>query len=635
MLCSKSIPGDVRLALRVNKITVFHGGVVHVRCVHAPASADLIDGKFAPQVVELDVPSGLIIVPPSPSNAGYNVTDVTLVPGGGLVPSGYTRVRLEKTRGAAWDYLNEAIMIKTAIAPGSEASLEGKTFALARIRAYNTATRGASSQANQKRTDNWQPLAMTVKKLVPVLRMPTRLHTAYCWSNADAFADNASLGLDSISTWKHLGFNTIPTDGASYAMPPAKPGPILSPANRSGSQWQGLKYGIMTSPFLPGGFSSPPYGIASFAALRLKNVSAADGTRPPNGFNFSSVPGMTPAREQVERGKWRAALQFYNDTGIMDLAYDGFFRQNDYATVSKLVAYAQPDAFSFDIESFPFLEAYAKVGWQSDNFAAGKQPNETDGDATLRMAQSWLGGVVDAARSASSTPLKLKPYLYGIPARFDAGFQITTWNMAKQDGIADMPSYYGVQNGLDVVARSIRQERLAVGTKSELVPWFTPGETTGTGGPQSADPGRAMFNILIQAFGSGATGFNIYTTEGMYDMALWLAMRDAIAIATPHEDLLCDGTPASAGTFVDVAPSAVLSAMKEATGGALLIASSTMPHGLATEFSVVAEGANVDWLLCDCGTLVSSNVSAGGVAHWRTPQEDGSVLLMASLTPCH
>ena len=56
-----------------------------------------------------------------------------------------------------------------------DAGLEGKTFPLSRIRAY-------SGVANQARADNWQPLAITVKALVPVPKLPQRLHTAYCWA---------------------------------------------------------------------------------------------------------------------------------------------------------------------------------------------------------------------------------------------------------------------------------------------------------------------------------------------------------------------------------------------------------------------------------------------------------------------
>ena len=87
--------------------------------------------------------------------------------------------------------------------------------------------------------------------------------------------------------------------------------------------------------------------------------------------------------------------------------------------------------------------------------------------------------------------------------------------MAAEIGLADMPSYYGVENGLDVLASKVRRERLAVGTSSELTPWLTPGQTGGTGGPQSADPGRAMFNMLIQCFANGATGFNVPSPDNI------------------------------------------------------------------------------------------------------------------------
>ena len=121
----------------------------------------------------------------------------------------------------------------------------------------------------------------------------------------------------------------------------------------------------------------------------------------------------------------------------------------------------------------------------------------------------------------------------------------------------------------------------------------------------------------------------------MYDMALWLAMRDAIAAVTPHEDLLCDGGPAPNTTFSSVASTAVVSAMKAKDGGALLIASSTIPHGLATSFTVQAAGADASWKLCDVVTQKSVDASASGSASWKSEAEDGSVLLFAKQTPCH
>ena len=106
-----------------------------------------------------------------------------------------------------------------------------------------------------------------------------------------------------------------------------------------------------------------------------------------------------------------------------------------------------------------------------------------------------------------------------------------------------------------------------------------------------ADPGVAMYNMLIQGFASGMTGFNVYTSIGMYDMGLWLAMRDAIDVVTPHEDLLCDGAPAALTTFSDTAAVAVVSGMA-AKDGSLLIASSTIPHGSATSWTATVSGAD-------------------------------------------
>ena len=243
---AKPIPGDWRLALRVNRITVFHGGTAEIRCVHGPPYPN--GGAFAPDVVEIEVPKGLTIVPPPPCPAGpgecggsgyENATDVSGVAGGGAVPAGYQRLRLEKLKKNEWGYLNDAVSLKVAV---TDKSIEGRSFPLSRIRAY-------SGAANQARADNWQPLAITVKQLTPVPALPKRLHTAYCWSGADEFVNDDSLGLNSISTWKALGFNAVPSVGASYATPPAKPGSILSPANRTGPEWAGMKYGIMTSPF--------------------------------------------------------------------------------------------------------------------------------------------------------------------------------------------------------------------------------------------------------------------------------------------------------------------------------------------------------------------------------------------------
>jgi hypothetical protein len=237
-IVTKPIPGDWRLALRVNSMTVFDGGVVYVRAVNGFASAT------GPDVVELDVPKGLRIIVPAGGgltccSGYYEVTDVSGLPGGGSVPQGYARLRLIKRPTYEWSYVNAAIELRVEV----NASLSGKAFPQARIRAYTGAQ-------NQQREDNWQPLALTVKVLLPVPVLPKRLHTSFCFAFPRQFVDDHARGLSSIRTWRDLGFTTVPGDGASYATPfaggGATPGgtpklPILAPAERSGEEWAGMK----------------------------------------------------------------------------------------------------------------------------------------------------------------------------------------------------------------------------------------------------------------------------------------------------------------------------------------------------------------------------------------------------------
>lgn len=118
-------------------------------------------------------------------------------------------------------------------------------------------------------------------------------------------------------------------------------------------------------------------------------------------------------------------------------------------------------------------------------------------------------------------------------------------------------------------------------------------------------------------------------------MDLWLAMRDAIHVMTAHEDLLCDGAPASLTTFTDTADPAVVSGMMKRDGSALIIASSTVPHGKATSWTATVPGADASWLLCDVVTLKSVTVSSSGSAKWTSLAEEGTVLFMSKATPCH
>ena len=218
--------------------------------------------------------------------------------------------------------------------------------------------------------------------------------------------------------------------------------------------------------------------------------------------------------------------------------------------------------------------------------------------------------------------------------RYGAGFQITRWDAARRMGLQASPSYYSLQNSLDELARAVREERLALGNTVQLVPWFTTGTCAGCGGRPAAGLGTSLRNVLIQAFANGATGLNMFTTEAMEDASLWLAVRDAVALATPFEDLLCDGVPAPEGTFVDVAAAAVASAMQDPVTGTLFIASSTLPYGLSTSFTVRSSLSTASWKLCNVQTNATAAVGSNGV-QWTNAAELGSVLVCGPSTPCH
>ena len=41
----------------------------------------------------------------------------------------------------------------------------------------------------------------------------------------------------------------------------------------------------------------------------------------------------------------------------------------------------------------------------------------------------------------------------------------------------------------------------------------------------------------------------MYVSFGVYDMALWLAFRNAIDLVTPYEDIIMDGVPVQKTSF--------------------------------------------------------------------------------------
>ena len=431
-----AIPGDQRLALLTHSITVFHGGSVWLRCVHEHGSA--AGSTLSPDVIELELPIGLIILESGLSGVGVglvgftNVTDVSGLPGGGSVSSGYTRFRLIKPSKAAWGVYN-SLKLQLAV---TEPSLTDRTFSAARVRCFSStasATAMGRSPPGQVRSDNWQVLAITVKRLVPVPSPPKRLHTAYCWSNpwtfpttentttADATAQASQStrhGLNSLRMWRDLGFNVIPGAGGV--------GESHNPSLGGGGDdhMAGMKRGIASSPFRYGDIHGAPGCII---ALTMSNVSIASRTSgtvaiPNVGIFNLSARGLSEAEAEVEAVQWRAALDFHNRTGIMDMSYGGWFFRNDLTTVESYVNLTQPDYVTWDVEQFPTFESWAALANTSANFAARKLPGETDSTAVLRIARAWFGGAVAAAQRGRPS---VKPYLYNVKAAFDLGIDST------------------------------------------------------------------------------------------------------------------------------------------------------------------------------------------------------------------
>jgi hypothetical protein len=628
---SLPIPENQRLALLTHAITIFNGGSVFLRCVHDGGSS--FGAAKAPRVIELELPKGITVL-----NSGEigketglmgfnNVTDVTGVSGGGKVAPGYIRVRLDKTPTASWGIYN-VLKLQFEIA----VALAGRTFPLGKIRCYSTRT-------GQQRSDNWQSLSITVKALVPVPVLPKRLHTSYCWSNPWLFpSDNRTGGLSSLQMWRTLGFNTIPGAGSSESTSPSFNG---RDNNIAGMRLPpGMKKGIATSPFRYGSLHGAP-GCILALALKPDVSNQTEGTMViPNVGTFNlSARGLSVTEAEAERIKWRAALEFHSHTGILDMAYQGWFQENDWATIADKVNASKSDYVTLDVEQFPDFESWAKVGWTSSNFAARKLKGETNSAASLRIAQSWFGGAVAAARKVRPD---IKVYLYNFVASFNQGIDITQFQMGTNVGLADSPCFGGYleQNDLAMFAMSVRREREAVKSGTEVIPWLTNGATGGTGGAQIQQPGIAMFNLLIQLFASGATGFNVYTDYGTYTMDIWLAFRDAIALVTPYEGLIMDGAPVAADKgAITVSSSAsrgaVVSGMEDLETHTMLIASSITPYGDATSFSIASSYANASWRLCDLATGVSKSASASGVVEWSSEAENGSVLVLGAHTPCH
>ena len=82
--------------------------------------------------------------------------------------------------------------------------------------------------------------------------------------------------------------------------------------------------------------------------------------------------------------------------------------------------------------------------WPKDGITALQKTALMHASAGL---EGWLGQVVDSARKVlGGDGAALQPALYNGLARYQLGFELTTWPMLKSMGFADEPSYYDEMN---------------------------------------------------------------------------------------------------------------------------------------------------------------------------------------------
>ena len=123
-----------------------------------------------------------------------------------------------------------------------------------------------------------QPWAITVKKLEPVTALPKRLHTAFCWGGSGEFVENPARNLSSAGMYRKLGFTVVPQDGAESFEPSqhnASDGGVMSPKQRTGSEWTGMKLGLMFGGVF-NSFTALKASVAATKTYQLRTCGYSD-----------------------------------------------------------------------------------------------------------------------------------------------------------------------------------------------------------------------------------------------------------------------------------------------------------------------------------------------------------------------
>jgi hypothetical protein len=161
---------------------------------------------------------------------------------------------------------------------------------------------------------------------------------------------------------------------------------------------------------------------------------------------------------------------------------------------------------------------------------------------------------------------------------------------------------------------------------------------------QTSWPGVAMYNMLIQLFANGATGFNMYIDDITYDMAklaIWLAMRGAISqmLKCPFEDLIMDGVPVADGAITVCIGASRRGRQRHirtrnAHDPPCVVDDSVPPYGcdkFQSHIELCERKLEIMRPHNEC--IILSQPTCGVM--WSNKAEHGSVLLFGARTLCH
>jgi hypothetical protein len=557
VVSNKAIPGDFKLPLEKDSISVFSGGSFSLP-VHSDGyifSNPLNNQDYPnlyykyrnPQYIEVDLPNSINLHQPN-FNSYATFTEIADVSGNNPIATGYRRYKFSKTdetvdKDTQWGEFNFTLPIYLEFPD----SLAGTPNLKIRYRDYMA--------SQESRSDLWQEQILNCEVISNDIQLPDRLMTSFGVAYSKSLFVNNGSGKnvdDFLTLYKKLGFNTVSNpwnerrdiDTSDFA---------YSPEDRQSETWQDLGYGPGYSLFY-----SSNNSLGFFVALNPNNFvgltkETLDSYVVNLDFNAKFKTTLVEPELSIEKEKWKKAIKFYFDSnGVLDMAYNGIILQKNLEHLSKFVEKVKPEDLSLDSEGYPYsFSTWSDKVVQSENAQSRKLVGETNSDLARRIIDEWTAGFTSAVYQKSPDT---RIGMYGVRTDYNLGYQVIPWDILSKYNIIPQPTLYKQGHNLDMLSEGIRNNRAVLSQGDRLDPWLG----IGWAGEFTSD---YAFDQVIHTLLNGATGFSIYSFYELDDMADILEISKAIGMVSPHEDLIMDGQVA----FGDISGigNATVSAMKK------------------------------------------------------------------------